>query len=114
MRAAALQIYATVQPAAGRMASREGIPLDRAPDKLPNTASRLIAMAASLVGDAQSVMMEMKCSIYDFHAYCAAQKEPPVEELDRLLKLIIREQGNLIAKNRELIATMRAKREGQS
>jgi hypothetical protein len=88
--------------------------VDRVPGKLPNTSSRLIAMAVSLVGEAQSVMLEMKCSREDFLDYCAAQKEPPGEELDRLLKLIIREQGNLIAKNRELIATMRAKREGQS
>ena len=95
--------------------------MDRIPGKLPNTSSRLIAMAVSLVGEAQSVMLEMKCSREDFLDYCAAQKEPQAEELDRLLKLIIREQGNMIAKNRELIATnrelvatIRARREAQS
>jgi hypothetical protein len=68
--------------------------MDRVPGRLPNTSSRLIAMAVSLVGEAQSVMLEMKCSREDFLDYCAARKEPPAEELDRL-----------IAKNRELSQT---------
>ncbi|MGH8635758.1 MAG: hypothetical protein ACREUZ_01335 [Burkholderiales bacterium] len=83
--------------------------MDRIPGKLPNTSSRLIAMAVSLVGEAQSVMLEMRCSSEDFLDYCAALKEPPADELDRLVKLLIREQGNLIAQNRELIAKIRAR-----
>jgi hypothetical protein len=81
--------------------------LERVPPKLPNTSSRLIAMAVSFVGEAQSVALEMKCSNVDFLEYCAGQKEPPLDELDRLIGLIVREQAKLIAQNRELLAKMR-------
>lgn len=82
--------------------------MDRAPAKLPNTSSRLIAMAVSLVGEVQTVALEMKCSNPDFLEYCAGRKEPPPEELDRLITLIVREQGRLISKNRQLLADIRA------
>jgi hypothetical protein len=65
-------------------------------------------MAVSLVGETQPVMAEMGCSNEDFLDYCAARKEPSAQEFDRLIKMLIREQGNLIAKNRELIAKIRA------
>ena len=81
--------------------------MERVPPKLPNTSSRLIAMAVSFVGEAQSVALEMKCSNVDFLEYCAGQKEPPLDELDRLIVLIVREQAKLIAQNRELLAKMR-------
>ena len=81
--------------------------MERVPPKLPNTSSRLIAMAVSFVGEAQSVALEMKCSNLDFMEYCAGQKEPPLDELDRLIGLIIREQAKLIAQNRELLAKLR-------
>jgi hypothetical protein len=64
-------------------------------------------MAVSLVGEAQSVMREMKCSSADFLEYCAGQKEPSSHEFDGLIQLIVREQGILIARNRELIAKNR-------
>jgi hypothetical protein len=66
-------------------------------------------MAGSLVGSAHKVMAAMKCSEADFHEYCNGEKEPTWPELDRLIGLIIREQGNLIAKNRELLAAARQK-----
>ena len=50
----------------------------------------------------------MKCSNPDFLEYCAGRKEPPPEELDRLIALIVREQGRLISKNRQLLADIRA------
>ena len=81
--------------------------MERVPPKLPNTSSRLIAMAVSFVGEAQSVALEMKCSNVDFLEYCAGQKEPPLDELDRLIGLIVREQAKLIAQNRELLANIR-------
>ena len=80
--------------------------MEHVPPKLPNTSSRLIAMAVSFVGEAQSVALEMKCSNLDFLEYCAGQKEPPLDELDRLIGLIVREQTKLIAQNRELLAKM--------
>lgn len=64
-------------------------------------------MAVSLVGEAQSVVLEMKCSHDDFRAYCAGLKEPPPDQFERLVSLIISEQRKLIAKNRELIAECR-------
>jgi hypothetical protein len=81
--------------------------MERAPDKLPNTSSRLIAMAVSLVGEADQVRQAMQCSNEDFREYCAASKEPPGPEFDRLIQLIIREQGKMLAKNRELIGRIR-------
>jgi hypothetical protein len=81
--------------------------MDRVPPSVPNTASRLITMAVSLVGEAQAVALEMKCSATDFRDYLAGKKEPPMEEFNRLVDLVIREQARLIARNRELIAQAR-------
>jgi hypothetical protein len=79
-------------------------PVDRVPSKLPSCSSRLIAMAVSLVGEAQSVMLEMRCSRVDFRDYCLGWKEPSAEEFDRLIDLIVIEQRKMIDRNRELIA----------
>jgi hypothetical protein len=76
-----------------------------------STASRLIAMAASLVGDAETVRKELGCSLEDFRAYIESRKDLPWPELDRLIGLIVREQGNIIATNRELTAKARERRE---
>jgi hypothetical protein len=84
--------------------------MDRGLEKIPPNASRLIAMAVSLVGSAAEVVAEMKSTDADFRAYCAAEKEPSAEEFSRLVTLIIREQGKLIAKNRELLATIRERK----
>lgn len=81
--------------------------MDRAPPKLPNTCSRLIAMAVSLVGEPQLVLLEMRCSHDDFQEYCAGRKEPPPEQFERLVALIVHEQGKMIAKNRELLTQCR-------
>jgi hypothetical protein len=81
--------------------------MDRLNGKLPNTCSRLIAMAVSLAGSAQAVREEMRASEADFTEYCAGQKEPSWPELNRLVTLIVREQGRMIAQNRELIARIR-------
>jgi len=78
------------------------------------TAQRLIAMAVSLVGEPHKVGEHMQCSDADFLAYCAGYKEPSWPELDRLISLIIREQGTLIGKNREMLAKLRTKHEGPS
>ena len=85
--------------------------MDRAPPTLPNTSSRLIAMAVSLVGEVEEVRKVMRCTQDDFRDYCASEKEPPWPELDRLIGLIISEQARMIAKNREFLAATRNKRE---
>jgi hypothetical protein len=69
--------------------------MDWVTEKLPNTSSRLIAMAVSLVGDPD----------------CSGGKEPTWPELDRLVTRIIREQGKMMTKNRELFAQIRAKQQ---
>lgn len=86
--------------------------MDRLAGKLPNTTSRLIAMAVSLVGDGETVRSAMQSSAEDFGDYRAGRKEPPFPELDRLVNLIIREQGQMIARTRELLARNRARRRG--
>ena len=83
--------------------------MDRLPAKLPNTASRLIAMAVSLLGDADAVMKHMQCSRADFVRYCEGRKVPTWPELDRLITLIVREQGSLIARTRARLAARRKK-----
>jgi hypothetical protein len=75
--------------------------------KAPTSASRLIAMAVSLVGEAQSVMLEMRCSHAEFREYCLGLKELPTAEFERLIELIGAEQRKLIDKNRELLAQVR-------
>jgi hypothetical protein len=84
--------------------------MDRVPGRLPNTTSRLIALAASMVGSVQDVMAVMKCSEADFLAYSEGRKEPPWAEFDRLILLIITEQRKLMDTNRSLLDAHRAKK----
>jgi hypothetical protein len=85
--------------------------MNHAQPKLPGSASRLIAMAISLVGHADRVRSQMECSAEDFQAYCAGTKEPPWPELDRLIHLLTREQGKVIADYQRLLAKVREPRE---
>ena len=73
------------------------------------TTPRLIAMAVSLLGSGEAVQAELKCSATEFREYCSGDKEVPWPQLDRLISMIIREQGLIIAKNREFLAQARAK-----
>jgi hypothetical protein len=84
--------------------------MDRVPENLPNTTSRLIAMAASLVGSVNEVMVVMKSTEADFIEYCAGRKEPPWPELDRLIFLIITEQKKLMETNRALLDALHARK----
>ena len=80
----------------------------------PTSASRLIAMAVSLVGEAQSVMLEMRCSHAEFREYCLGLKELPTAEYERLIELIGAEQRKLIDKNKELLAQRETQKPPQS
>jgi hypothetical protein len=84
--------------------------MERLPGKLPNTSSRLIAMAVNLLGSSQEVMARMKCSAVEFEDYCASRKEPTWAQLDRLVTLIVDEQQAGITKNREFLRAARRKR----
>jgi hypothetical protein len=89
--------------------------VDRTPGKLPNTTSRLIAMAASMLGSNDAVLKAMKCSAADFLCYCDGSKEPAWQELERLVTLIVTQQQKLIEENRQLLARHRAgwKKDGE-
>jgi hypothetical protein len=84
--------------------------MDRVPGKLPNTDSRLIAMAVSLLGDWRKVMEQLRCPETDFREYSEGSRELPGPELDRLISLIIREQGKVIAAHRDMLTRHRANR----
>jgi hypothetical protein len=75
-----------------------------------NTASRLIDIAVSLMGSVEPVIKEMKSSTDNFREYRAGTKKVPPLEYDRLISIIIREQGNVIAKNRELLAKLSSRK----
>ena len=77
---------------------------------MPNPASRMIAMAARLLGSSEKVKQCMQCSELEFRAYRAGRKEPSWLEIDRLVEIIMREQGVQIAKNRVFLDEMRKKR----
>jgi hypothetical protein len=76
-------------------------------ERLENLAARLIAMAVSLVGDAGPVRKAMACSEYDFETIAPVARYQT--KFERLVELIVREQGNLIAANRALLAEIREK-----
>ena len=82
--------------------------LDRIPENMGRVASQLIAMASALTS-AEQVRAEMKCSSDDFRDYCAARKQPTQPEIETLVAIIVREQSATIAKNRQLLARIRAR-----
>ncbi len=96
-------------PAGGKPVNGHRI-LELVPDERPNTTARLIAMAVSLAGSVEEVRAHMRSTEGDFLDYCAGAKEPAHAELDRLVTLIIREQGKIIAQNRDLLQRVREKR----
>ena len=73
-------------------------------------ASRLIAMAVSVLGSRDEVRALLKCSASDFRKYCEGTKEPSWPEIERLVDAIAREQGAVIEKNREFLDELRRKR----
>jgi hypothetical protein len=73
-----------------------------------STTSRLIEMAATLVGE-EEVREAMRASPADFKSYCAGRKEAPYDELGRLVDVIVREQEKVILKNREIMSRIRSR-----
>ena len=96
--------------ASGRKPINGDHALERVSDERPNTGARLIAMAVSLAGSVQEVKACMRSTEADFLDYCAGARELSLAELDRLITLIIREQGKIIAQNRDLLQRVREKR----
>jgi hypothetical protein len=76
-------------------------------------SARLIAMAVSLVGGSDVVQKHLHCSDADFIAYCNGHKELDTAALEAVVALIVHEQGNIIAKNRELLAELRQRRDAE-
>lgn len=83
--------------------------MDRAPQKLANTTSRLIAMAILLVGDEDEVRKTMRAPEADFALYRAGTKEPPWQQFDRLIELIITRQREQIQSSRRALEQVRKK-----
>jgi hypothetical protein len=81
--------------------------MDRPPPKLPNTASRLIAMAANLAGSSDEVRALMDCSQTEFDTYRSGAKEPSWSQLYPVVDLIVREQAKVVKRNRDAIETVR-------
>ena len=52
----------------------------------------------------------MQCSEADFREYCDGRKDLLWPELDRLITLILREQGKIVAKNRVFLAKQAERR----
>ena len=66
-------------------------------------------MAASLMGNVEALRKEIGSSDAEFLAYCENTKDMPWPEFDRLIQIIIREQGKVIAQNRKLLDESRAR-----
>ena len=74
--------------------------MERAPEILPNTTSRLIAMALLLVSDEEVVRRSMGASAEDFTLYREGKKEPPWPAFDGLVELIVSRQRERMARTR--------------
>lgn len=98
------------KPVNGHDALERVSSLERVSYERPSTGARLIAMAVSLAGSVEEVKACMRSTEADFLDYCAGAKEMALDELDRLVTLIIREQGKIIAQNRDLLQRAREKR----
>ena len=64
-------------------------------------------MAVALSGETSKVRDHMKFSQAELHALLAGKRELTWSELDLLTTLLVKEQGTLIAKNRDLVELLR-------
>ena len=85
--------------------------MDRPPAGLPTTTSRLIAMAILLVGDDEEVRRTMRAAGEDFALYRKGAKEPPWQQFDRLIELIIARQRQQIQETRRRLEQARKKKD---
>jgi hypothetical protein len=76
-------------------------------DQTPTTTGRLLAMAVTLVGESATVRDHMKFSDAELRALLSGCRELTWTELDLLTTLLVREQENMIAKNRDLVELLR-------
>lgn len=83
--------------------------MDRGPQNLSSTSSRLIAMAVALVGSEERVRAHMRCDAVDFRAYRAGAKEPDWVQLGRLVDFIIDEHRRVITENRAALDQIRSR-----
>ena len=70
-------------------------------------------MALWLLGDSEAVRKCLQCSELDFQDYVAGRKEPSCIEFDRLVALIVREQGILLANQREGLRQRRERKKSE-
>jgi hypothetical protein len=84
--------------------------MDRCAEKSPNSASRFIAMAVSLIGSSEAVRSAMRCSEEQFLQYREGAKEPAWRELCWVIELVVAEQRKMIERNRQRLAAHRTRR----
>ena len=64
-------------------------------------------MAIALLGESKPVMSHMKLSEAELLSLLHGDRELTWVELDLLTTLLVREQGSMISKNRELVELLR-------
>jgi hypothetical protein len=64
-------------------------------------------MAVALVGESEKVKQHMKFTDAELIDLLAGKRELTWVELDLLTTLLVREQGSMIARNRELVELIR-------
>lgn len=74
---------------------------------LPTTSARLLAMAIALLGETNLVRRHMKFSDAELVDLLSGKREMTWVELDLLTTLLVREQGSLLAKSRDLVELLR-------
>jgi hypothetical protein len=71
------------------------------------TSARLLAMAVALRVDKSKLRQHMKLSDAELASLLAGDRELSWAELDLLTDLLVREQGFVIDKNRDLVELLR-------
>jgi hypothetical protein len=76
---------------------------DNVTSRNETSATRLIALAVSLIADPEALPRKIGCSAEEFLAYCRGTKDLEWHHFDALISLITYEQALLIAKHRQLV-----------
>ena len=88
--------------------------MERAPQNLPNTSSRLVAMAVRLLGSRSALQARLRWSDEQLELYSSGRGEPSFDEFAGLVSLIVDEQRAVIEKNRVLLSEIGTRGRGAS
>ena len=76
--------------------------MDRIPESLGQVAPQLVARAVALLGSAEEVQRELRCSLDDL-------AQPTQVQLETLFAIIVREQAALVGANRDLLDRIKSR-----